>query len=664
MNRTIALFLTVAILAAHTLAIHQNAWGEIAPPYDTVHVAYRLARNLVQNGTLDWNVGTGGIESYPSLLWIGLAAIAERFYFSVTLFTQVTGAICATLTVIVLAQFSPGRLAGVIAPCLFVVSGIMASAAANGTEMAMFALLLTTSFLAFERHWPWVLATTMSLACLTRPEGVLFVGVLFALEIARRVWPDAQEDEPSERAPRRTATLLAAFALPLLVTLGVGALRFSLTGRIMSPWMDRLLFPDPDQWREGLLYLRDFFFTTGGALLIAFPMWYLLRNALSGLGVRALILSAFWAAIVGFGGGDSLPFFQAMAPILAILFVAVQEGMQTALDSRRAGLPQFTWVLFVLGMGTSALASKYPGDLGPFPTGEWQREWMTATTKPRFGYEPLLGRLSVAEEVEISERLRSIGIFLREQLDPSHSVLTPWPGAIGYLARVKVIDALGRTSPTPGAKGNRAWNGMPRADVVAALSQQPDYIVPQIRFDQQAPTIQYIAEQWAKNLDHLPDKRRRSMGIWHQLRTYELITVPIERQFSRPGTFPRNRFYLMRRKNLDLAPKLKLEVEGDEFVVTVEHRSHMQLADLRIQLLDEAGALWSLKPTGGFTRSPGLLARSSILLFPTGSRHIELVRGELPDGVDAKELRAVLRNPGAVGELLFSPACDEVRVGL
>ena len=75
-----------------------------------------------------------------------------------------------------------------------------------------------------------------------------------------------------------------------------------------------------------------------GILLIAFPVWYLPRNALSGLGVRALVLSAFWAGIVGFGGGDSLPFFQAMAPILAILFVAVQEAMQTALDSRRTAV--------------------------------------------------------------------------------------------------------------------------------------------------------------------------------------------------------------------------------------------------------------------------------------------------------------------------------------
>ena len=314
MNRTIALFLTVAILAAHTLAIHKNAWGEIAPPYDTVHVAYRLARNLVQNGTLDWDVGAGGIESYPSLLWVGLAALAERFYLSVAVFTQVLGAVCATLTVIVLAQFSPGRLAGVIAPCLFVVSGSMASAAANGTEMAMFALLLTTSFLAFERRWPGVLAVSMALACVTRPEGILFVGVLFALELARGMWPDAEDDEEQEERPGPQATLVAAFALPLVVTLAVGGLRFSMTGRIMSPWMERLLFPDPNQWREGLAYLRDFFFTTGGALLIVFPMWYLLRNALSGLGVRALVLSAFWAAIVGFGGGDSLPFFQAMVP--------------------------------------------------------------------------------------------------------------------------------------------------------------------------------------------------------------------------------------------------------------------------------------------------------------------------------------------------------------
>ena len=71
-----------------------------------------------------------------------------------------------------------------------------------------------------------------------------------------------------------------------------------------------------------------------------------------------------------------------------------------------------------------------------------------------------------------------------------------------------------------------------------------------------------------------------------------------------------------------------------------------------------------VEPTGGFVAKPDLLARSSILLFPTGTRKIELVRGQLPGDVEGVEMRAVLRNPGAVGEYLFSPACEEVRVGL
>jgi hypothetical protein len=286
---------------------------------------------------------------------------------------------------------------------------------------------------------------------------------------------------------------------------------------------------------------------------------------------------------------------------------------------------------------------------------------MTPHTRARFGYEDQLGRVGLAEEIRATERLREIGIFLREHLDPNHSVLTPWPGAIGYLSRMRVIDALGRTTPTPGAERTRSWSGLPRTDVLRVLTLHPDYIVPTITFGDEAPSAQQIAAEWAKSLDlQSGPHRSRNLAIRAELGAYELITVPIVGQYSRAGVFPRNRFYLMRRSELGLAPKLSVDFDGREFAIEVAHRSHEQLVDLRVQVIDGAGAAWSLRPTGEFVRRGEILARTTVLLHPTGERKITLVRARIPDAIGATELRAVLRNPGSVGESTFSAASLEL----
>jgi arabinofuranosyltransferase len=653
MNRTTALLVALAILLGHALAIHKTASGEIAPPFDMAYVAFRVARNFVQTGQFAWQPGYSGLESYPSLLWIAVATVGERLYFPVNQLAQGLGMAAAFGCVLVLAQFSPVRLAGVIAPLLFVVSGGVASAALSGLETSTLALALALAFLAYERGWRVVLALSLALAVVTRPQGVLFAVALLAIELVRRSF--AQRD-PGRRP------MIRAFVLPFAIWAAVALARWSATGHVLGPWGAQLNAFRPRVAREGYLYLVDFFLTSGNALLFVFPLWYLARGALGGLGTRACVLTVVWCAMVALGGGGSLPFFEAMTPILAILIVAVQEAMMIALDSKRRGLPKLTWVLFLIGLGGSVFASKYPGDLGPLPLEAAHRRWMEPRTLARFGYEEPNGRAGLGEEILATERLREIGIFLRDHAAPGTTVLTPWPGAIGYLSRLRVIDPLGRTTPSPGETRTRAWEGLPRADVVKALAERPDYIVPSIRFGDVPPTAQEVATEWAKSLDIDANRQGRSMGVRNELIDYELITVPITHRYARPGVFPRNQFHLMRRKDLDRSPRLHVSLDGRRFEIEVEHRAHEQLADLRVTLRARDGSVWSMRPTGEFEPRADLSARTQILLYPTGERRIRLVAAELPENVDAFELRAVLRNPNAAGNSLFTATSDEVSI--
>lgn len=652
MNRTTALFVALAILLGHALALHQTAAGEVAPPYDMAFVAFRIGRNWVQSGEFSWLNGTLGIESYPSLLWILVAAAAERVYWPVNQFAQGVGLVSALLCALTLAQFSPVRLAGVIAPLLFVVSGSIAAAALSGMETATLTLLVTFSFLAYERGWSKLLGVSLLLTAIARPQGLLFVLMLLLVEVVRRLW-----ERRGTTAPR--ARLWISFAPPLAAALAIGFWRYRATGQWASSWIEQCLELRPRLRLEGLHYLRDFFVTSGSAVLFVFPLWYLVRGSLSGVGIRACALTVFWSAAIAFGGGGWLPFSEAMAPILAVLLVAVQEAMQIALDSKRRGWPQATWVLFIAGLVVSAMASKFPGDLGPIPLEAAHRKWIEPTTQARFGYEEQLGRLGLVEEILATERLREIGLFLRDNIDADHAILSPWPGAIGYLTQRRVIDPLGRTSPTPGETRTRAWEGLARADLVKALEAAPAYVVPSLLFGPACPTVQDVAQEWVQSLDLLREKQQRAMHLRSLMSDYELITVPVVGPQSRPGVFPRNHFRLMRRVDLALTPRLSITLEGRRFRVEAEHRAYPQLADLRVQARDPHGALWSLRPNGSWEPRSSLLARTSVLLFHTGERSIRLLDAEAPDFEGPIEIRAVLRNPGAAGESLFTACSDE-----
>ncbi len=653
MNRTTALFVALAILLGHALGVHTNAVGEIAPPYDMAHVAFRIGRNFAQTGELVWSDGVLGVESYPSLLWIAVSGLIERLYLPVHRACQGVCMASALLCVLTLAQFSPGRLAGVIAPLLFVVSGSVAASALSGMETATLGLLVTFSFLAYERGWRAPLGIALGLAATARPQGLLFAVTLLAIECARRF-----RERMSSGSPGR-ASLWLPLAVPLAAAAATSAVRWHATGHWTSSWFSQLLELRPRSLREGGLYLLDFALTSGSALLFVFPLWYWLRRSLSGVGIRACVLTLAWSATVALGGGGSLPFGEAMAPIVAVLLVAVQEAMQIALDSKRRIWPQVSWILFIAGLGASALASKFPGDIGPLRTEALHREWMKPRTQARYGYTEELGRLGLAEEILATERLREIGLFLRDNIDVDHAILTPWPGAIGYLTQRRVIDPLGRTSPSPGEARTRAWEGAARADVLEALAARPEYILPSLRFGELSPNAQDIAQEWVQSLDLLREKQQRAMQLRSHLGEYELITVPVVGAGSRPGVFPRNHFRLLRRVDLALTPTLSARLDGQRLSIDVAHRSYPQLVDLRVQASAPDGSLWSLRPSGEWERVANVVARTSLMLFHTGDRTIRLLDARVPDELKGAEIRAVLRNPGAVGESLFSSASSD-----
>jgi hypothetical protein len=196
--------------------------------------------------------------------------------------------------------------------------------------------------------------------------------------------------------------------------------------------------------------------------------------------------------------------------------------------------------------------------------------------------------------------------------------------------------------------------------VVKALGAGPDYVLPSLRFGESSPNIQEVAQEWIQSLDLLRERgRSRALQLRSQFAQYELITVPLVGSGARAGLFPLNRFRLLRRIELGLAPQLELSVEGRRVRVEIAHRTYPQLVDLRIEARNSSGAKWQLRPNGEWVEGADLIARSNLMLFHTGERRIRALEVELPAELGAVELTAVLRNPGALDESLFSNCSKE-----
>jgi hypothetical protein len=85
-----------------------------------------------------------------------------------------------------------------------------------------------------------------------------------------------------------------------------------------------------------------------------------------------------------------------------------------------------------------------------------------------------------------------------------------------------------------------------------------------------------------------------------------------------------------------------------------------------VTLHDELGRRWHLRPNGALVAAP-VHARTSILVYNTGSRSVELVRGALPAEVEGSRvvaIEAVLHNPGCGEGHGFAATSDVVRVAL
>ena len=655
MNRSVALFVAMALLVAHALAIHTTASGDFAPPYDMAFVAFRVGYSLVHEGHFAWGTDAGGIDSYPSFLWVMVSYGLQRLYLSINFWSQVVGALCALATMLLSSRFHSDRVASLVAPLLLAMSGSYAAASLSGTETTLVALTFTAAFVANERGWSWTLGLSLALAGLARPEAWVLTPLFFSMRLF-----------PGLKHGAGRGTNLRAYWVPLLSFAALALLRRWLGGDFLSSYTAGLLTFGQSSLSGVSSALRDFLVSSVSPALLVYSLWYLLRRRLSSTGRRALFIGTCWALFAATRETESLPLNESMVPVLPLLLIAVQEGLINALNSPRLWVRQLAWSSFFLTGLLTILVSRAPQNLGSIPFAQHQYAWLEPSQGEQLGARGWLGRPGLVEEIEKTQYLRAMGLFLRENVDANVTVLTPWPGAIGYLSRMDVRDLRGRATELPGEERLRSWRRPGRTDVLAALRLKAGYIVPNCRPTSLPPTPVSLATDWVLHLDTLQDARgQRLSQILETLAEYELVTVPLPSPSRISSKRLHGKGYLLRHKELSKAPKLELERDGDYVRVSCTHDGHLQLADLRVSIVDASGDMLMVSPTGSLSTDRGVLARRELLLTRTGANAVELIHTLLPeDDWSGKELKATLINPSARGQHHFLKASETATLKL
>jgi len=647
MNRSVALFVAMALMIAHALAIHTTASGDFAPPYDMAFAAFRVGHSLVHEGHFAWGPESGGVDSYPSFLWVLISYAIQRAYLSINFWSQVVGGLCALATMLLASRFHSDRVASLVAPLLLAISGSYAAASLSGTETTLVALLFTAAFVANERSWSWTFGISLALAGLARSEAWVLTPLFFALRLSPWL-----KHGPG-RGPR-----LTAYLVPLLSFAALALLRRWLGGEFLSSFTAGLLTFEGSSLSGVVAALRDFLLSSVSPALLIYTLWYLFRRRLSSTGRRALFLGVSWTVFAATREAESLPFNESMVPVLPLLLIAVQEGLINALNSSRTWVRQLAWSSFFLTGLLTILASRAPQNIGVIPFAQHQYTWLESSQGTQLDSQGWLGRPGLVEEIEKTQYLRATGLFLRENVDANVTVLTPWPGAVGYLSRLDVRDLRGRATSLPGEDRLRSWRRPGRTDIVGALKMSAGYIVPVCRPTNVSPTPVSLATDWILHLDTIHDTRgRRLTEIMVALEAYELVTVPLPSPSRISSKHLHGKGYLLRHKDLAESPKLRLERVGESVVVTCTHDGHIQLADLRLSLFNQEEGTLTVSPTGGLSEDRSVLARRELFLTRTGVNPIELMRLALPEGGwSGRELRATLVNPGSQGQHLFTRA--------
>lgn len=483
---------SVARLALAALALIVAFAGVLWPAWvlDDAFISFRYAQNLAQGHGLVYNVGER-VEGYTNFFWTLIAAAVLALGGDIVVWTHLSGVVLG-LALLLLTYVQARRLLGdawaVVAALIAGTSQslLLYTARGAGLETGLFALLLLLAGMAFLDNRLARSGALFALAALTRPEGVLAMGLTVGYMVVRDVWGGR-----SGRSTLRPYMLLIGVFLVIFAP--YFGWRVGYYGDLLPNTFYAKTGGGLRQALRGLDYAGGFALTLGGPLLllVAAPWLRGRRAALcSWRGYLLLLVVAFSAYIIAVGG-DHFRGERFFVPILPWCAILLADGLAHAYDAlarrgrrpallARAGLA----ALLLLG-GVGALTRTAPID------------------------ETIRG---LDESVWI---WREIGWWVANHGSPGASVAASGAGAVAFYSQRTTIDLLGLTDKHIG----RLEVADMGAGVAGHEKRDPDYVL-----NVRRPT--YIPQIWEEyfggpaalrpQYDLMPIRTRtgRELQIW------------------------------------------------------------------------------------------------------------------------------------------------------
>ena len=451
---------------------------------EDAYISLRYARNLLEGRGFVFNPGWEPVEGITNLLWTLCLAAISWLGLELTTAALVLGAVCGGLTLLVAYRWCQAELSelpvsrgaayvlALAAPLLISLAPGFAFYAGSGLEVAMFALLLVAGLYLLGRARSLRPAAVGSFllgaAAITRPEGALVLAVASGVFVLRYVLSN-----PAKTGLlRRAGVAGVAGVLPGALVVGATTLwRILYYGSPIPNTASAKAGGVEVMERWGVPYLLDaaqanwihvvWLLALGGALA---------HRRLLVHGLAVLLILPLWCAYVVYVGGDYMPFYRLLVPVLPaayVLAVAGIAGICTAIPGFSTRISPAAGAA-VIGAPLAALVFLFASQVPEQLEAEQAREE------------------SVREDVQY---WRALGNWFDENR-PDAVVARNAVGAFGYYSEVNVVDMLGLNDEYIAHHGTRDPTNLPghqTGDGPYVLSREPDYIMlsdaePEFRF--------------------------------------------------------------------------------------------------------------------------------------------------------------------------------------
>ncbi len=290
---------------------------------DDAFTSFRYAKNLVNGHGLVYNPGER-VEGYTNFLWTLIIAIFMKIGFQPERLSQILGSIFAGLSIFLVfligCLLSPkNRLFNLLAPLFLCVNSCFASWAVGGLEGLFFTFFILLAiyryFLEVQNKKICLSSIIFGLATLTRPEGLLFFGITFIHQIIL-IFKNRLSFK----------NLLLSFALFLSIFAPYYIWRYSYYGFPFPNTFYAKIGEGVDQYLRGFKYIKNFGIEFSGWIFLTIPLIFRRINLYF---FYLFIITLFYLLYISYIGGDALPMYRFLVPILPFLYLLFQEGLKS-----------------------------------------------------------------------------------------------------------------------------------------------------------------------------------------------------------------------------------------------------------------------------------------------------------------------------------------------